>query len=35
MATDFHSGFVETEEPFGARGVKKRVGALKHASSQD
>ena len=29
VATDFHAGFVEAEEPFGARGVKKRVGALK------
>ena len=29
MATDFHVGFVEAEEPFGARSVKKRVGALK------
>ena len=29
VATDFHTGFVEAEEPFGARSVKKRVGALK------
>ena len=29
VATDFHAGFVEDEEPFGARAVKKRVGALK------
>ena len=29
VATDFHAGFVEAEEPFGARGVRKRVGALK------
>ena len=29
VATDFHVGFVEAEEPFGARSVNKRVGALK------
>ena len=29
VATDFHAGFVEAEEPFGARSVKKRVGALR------
>ena len=28
-ATDYDAGFVESDEPFGARSVKKRVGALK------
>ena len=29
VATDYHVGFVEDDAPFGARSVKKRVGALK------
>lgn len=29
-ATDYAAGFVEEEEPFGARNVKKRVGVLKN-----
>ena len=29
VATDYHVGFVEDDEPFGARNVKKRVRALK------
>lgn len=29
FATDYHSGFVESDEPFGAQGVSKRTRALK------
>jgi ABC-type dipeptide/oligopeptide/nickel transport system ATPase subunit len=29
IATDYEAGFVENEEPFGARSVRKRLGVLK------